>query len=381
MTPRERAAFTEMMAEMEPPISGRPDAPAITVGIGPDAFSLQGRAFALLDWLSQSLASPALQRGGLSYDEAREILLRSCFISKQKGADAALAELEELLSRPPRVWHVMRPLRAALPGDPFQIGACSIQRGLPASLELPAGWIGEEDFPALTIATTVVARDDETAAILADQHFGETFGLIQVFDHGGAPTVGEARAIVDDGGTIVVNPDPRRAFHFGDFIGKAGELPWRLQPASDAAGKPIDQRSDWERRVVAAARWFSNGMTSTWPSERLVSLFVSLEALFVAGKTEAGNKKAFIAERVSERLPAEGRTQEEQRAWLISLYDHRNDAVHEARDYLDDFEAADLGRVVWRSMHWAMNHLVPGHRRDGRACADFAEAMECPSQQ
>jgi len=377
VTSDERAAFEEMAALMGPPIAGRAEAPAITVGLGPDAFSLQGKAFELLDWLARSLATPALQQGGLSYDEARDTLLRSCFTAKLHGAAAAIAELESLLARPPREWHVLRPLRAALPRDPFQIGACTVQRGLPAKLGLGEGWLGEDEFPALTIATTVLARDDDSAAILAEQRFGEAFGLVQVFDHGGSPTLGEARAIVNHEGTISVNPDPRRAFHFSDFIAKDGELPRRLQVASDAAARSMEQRSDWERRVIAAGRWFSNGMASPWPSEKLVSLFVSLEALFVAGKSESGNKKGHIADRLTARLAVDGRTPDEQRAWLISLYDYRSDAVHEARDFLDDFEVAELSKLVWRSMHWAMHHLVSDHRRERRPCADFAEVMQC----
>ena len=377
MTSDERRAFEEMAASIGPPITGRPEAPAITVGLGPDAFSLQGRAFELLDWLARSLAAPALQQGGLSYDEARDTLLRSCFTAKLHGAEAAIADLESLLAQPPREWHILRPLRAALPRDPFQIGACTVQRGLPAKLGLGEGWLGEDEFPALTIATMVVARDDDTAAVLAEQHFGEAFGLVQVFDQQGSPTLGDARAIVNDKGTISVNLDPRRAFYFSGFIAKDGELPPRLQPASDAAARSMDKRTDWERRVIAAARWFSNGMASPWPSEKLVSLFVALEALFVAGRSESGNKKGYIADRLTARLAVDGRTSEEQRAWLISLYDHRNDAVHEARDFLDDFEVAELGKLVGRSMHWAMDHLVSDHRREHRPCADFADVMQC----
>lgn len=377
MTEDERAMFMRMSASIEPPVTDRPAAPAITVGIGPDAFSLRGEAFALLERLSASLAAPALKGRGLSSDEAREALLKACFVVKQRGPEEGLRRLETSLERPPREWLVLRPLRAPLPGEPFDIGACTIRKGLPEELGFGEDWLGADDFPALTIGTRVTARDDDTAAIIAQQRFGEALGLLHVFDREGSPTVGDARAIVDDKGTLSVNPDPRRAFHLSAFIGRGGELPRRLAPASWAAAKLMDSRTDWERRVIAACRWFSNGMASDWPSEKLVSLFIALEALFVAGKAESRDKKRFIADRLTPRLPMEGRTEDEQRDWIISLYDHRNDAVHEARDYLDDFEVDELGELVWRTLHWAMDHLVPEHRRASRPCETFDEVMNC----
>jgi hypothetical protein len=373
----ERNLFIRMVTSIEPPVIGRSDVPAITVGLGPDAFSLRGHAYELLEVLSGLLAAAALKDRGLSHDEARETLLRSCFIAKRDGPDAALRHLEASLDRPPREWLVMRPLRAPLPGEPISIGACIIRQGIPEDLGFGENWLGAEDFPALTIGASVTARDDDTAALIAEQRFGEAIGLLHTFDPEGAPTIGEARAIVNDEGALSVNPDPRRAFHLDGFIGKGGELPSRLVPASAAAAKSMDSRTDWERRVIAASRWFSTGMASNWPSEKLVSLFIALEALFVAGKAESGNKKGFIADRITQRLQIEGRTPENQRSWIISLYDHRNDAVHEARDYLDDFEVADLGLLVRRTLHWAMDHLVVEHRRDGQACTTFDEVMSC----
>jgi len=377
MNEKERNLFMEMVASIEPPVTGRSDVPAITVGLGPDAFSLRGKAFGILETLSGLLAAPALKDRGLSRDEARETLLRSCFVAKRLGPRVALQQLEESLDRPPREWLVMRPLRAPLPGEPIRIGACIIRQGVPEHLGFGDKWLGAEDFPALTIGASVIARDDDTAALLAEQRIGEALGLLHTFDPEGSPTIGDARAIVNDEGSLSVNPDPRRAFHLGDFISKAGELPRLLVPVSAAAARSIDDRTDWERRVIAASRWFSNGMASNWPSEKLVSLFIALEAPFVAGKAESGNKKVFIADRLTPRIRIEERTPEDQRRWIISLYDHRNDAVHEARDYLDDFEVADLGRLVWRTLHWAMDHLVTEHRGDGRACATFDEVMNC----
>lgn len=277
MTDRDREVFREMVTAIEPAIAGRPEAPAITVGFGPDAFSLQGRAFAQLEELSAAISAPALGGAGLSRDEARELLLRGCYIAKREGPDAALASVEAWLELPPRKWTVIRPFRAPLPGDPFEIGQSQIRHGLPGELGFGNDWFGSEDFPALMILTSVMARDDDSAAVIGEQRIGESLGLLHSFDPNGSPTLGEARAIVDDSGAITVNPDPRVALHLSMFIAKDGSLPRSLASASRAAAKPPDERTDWERRVIAAARWFSKGMSSSWPSERLVSLFVALK--------------------------------------------------------------------------------------------------------
>jgi hypothetical protein len=366
-----------MVAAIQPPITGRSEVPTITVGFGPDAFSLRGRAFELLEELTGALSAPALGGGGLSRDEAREFLLKGCYLAKREGGDAALAAVESWLDRPTRKWVVLRPFRAPLPGEPFEVGSSEIRRGLPDEWGLGSDWLGSEDFPALVVLAAVMARDDDSAAVLGEQRIGETFGLLHAFDPDGVPTIGDARGIWDDAGTLRVNPDPRRAFHLNTFIGIDGSLPPRLIPASLAAAKPADERTDWERRVIAASRWFSKGMSSPWPSEKLVSLFVALEALFVLGKAEPHDKKTRIADRLTDRLEVEGRPKDEAREWIKGLYDRRNDAVHEARDYLDDFEVAELGKLVWRSLHWAMDHLVPEHRRDGRVCETFEKVMEC----
>jgi hypothetical protein len=372
--------FREMVASIGPPIAGRPEAPAITVGLGPDAFSLQGHAYGLLVVLAASLSAPALKKGGLSHDEARESLLRACYVAKRDGPDAALAFVESLLERPARSWLVIRPMRTALPGDAFEIGSCRIHRGLPKELGFGTDWLGAEDFPALMISSSVMARDDDSAALIAEQRIGEALGLLHSFDPDGSPTIGEARAIVDEEGALKVNPDPRRAFHLDTFIAKDGSLPTRLVPTSRGAAKAPDERTDWERRVIAAARWFSKGMSSPWPSEKLVSLFVALEVLFIAGKTEPHDKKTRIADRVTQRLTVEGRSADEAKEWIKGLYDRRNEAVHEARDFLDDFEVAELGKLVWQSLHWAMDHLLTEHRRDGRVCESFEQVMECSKQ-
>jgi hypothetical protein len=162
----------------------------------------------------------------------------------------------------------------------------------------------------------------------------------------------------------------------GTHVDEQGHLIPPYRQLSRAAARDEERRSDWERRVLAAVRWFSRACRSEWSADQLVGLMVALECLFVAGTTE-GNKGARIATRLTDRWKLNEMTAEEQEAWLRRLYRARNDAAHEGRDFVNDLEVerlADLAHVAIRGLAW---HLVPAHRARGRSCRTFTEAMRC----
>ena len=63
-----------------------------------------------------------------------------------------------------------------------KVSKCTIQRGLPPRDEepWPDGW--QEEFAAYTIAVDVMARHESAAMVLADQHFAEAIGVLEVGD-------------------------------------------------------------------------------------------------------------------------------------------------------------------------------------------------------
>jgi hypothetical protein len=149
---------------------------------------------------------------------------------------------------------------------------------------------------------------------------------------------------------------------------------------SRAAGRDEAQRSDWQRRVLAATRWFSRAYRSEWAADRLVSAMVALEALFIEGRQESA-KGALIAERVTARYQAREITPAEQQDWLARLYQSRNDAAHEGREVVEDLDVdrlLDLTRFIVR---FSAVHLDPEHRQPRRACRSYAEATACRGQQ
>lgn len=128
--------------------------------------------------------------------------------------------------------------------------------------------------------------------------------------------------------------------------------------------------------MLAAARWLSLGLNSIWAADRLVAVMVALECLFVEGPSEQ-YKGAAIARRFTERFEMHERTAEEQEEWLVRLYRSRNAAAHEGRSFTDDLDVdrlTELTHYVVREMSY---HLIPGHRRPGRSCRTWAQAMRC----
>lgn len=169
---------------------------------------------------------------------------------------------------------------------------------------------------------------------------------------------------------------PARRFVHPNFVDAKGRLVPPFRQLSRAAAKDESARSDWERRVLAAARWLSLGLNSIWAADRLVAVMVALECLFVEGPSEQ-YKGAAIARRFTERFEMHERTAEEQEEWLVRLYRSRNAAAHEGRSFTDDLDVdrlTELTHYVVREMSY---HLIPGHRRPGRSCRTWAQAMRC----
>jgi hypothetical protein len=226
------------------------------------------------------------------------------------------------------------------------------------------------------VATTVIARDPGAAHVIASEHFAESGAILDLIDRR-EPGGEQFYALRRDGrGTL--------SFSRGGWILDAttvtptARLIPPFQQLSRAAGKDEDVRSDWERRALAASRWFSSSLRSPWPADRLVSLMVALESLFVEGKNER-RKGQVIAKRLTERFRRRGMTSTEQEAWLSDLYQRRNEAAHEGRAYQADLEVELLADLTHVAIRWAAHHLVPAHRPSRRSCRSFEAVMRCSS--
>lgn len=159
-----------------------------------------------------------------------------------------------------------------------------------------------------------------------------------------------------------------------DFWDGGGRIHPHYRPLSDAASRADAERTEWERRAVASARWFARATQTFWPSEALISCMTALECLFVRDRG-VRDKGAAIANRSTERWVTRGRTVEDEREWLRTLYRARNDAVHEGRKFVEDLEVDRLVDLTAYAVRWGAWHLYPYHAHSQRACATFDEVM------
>jgi hypothetical protein len=224
---------------------------------------------------------------------------------------------------------------------------------------------------------TVRARDQKTAQILAAERLAESSAVLDLIDR---PKLTAGHNMLlrrkDGRGGASLN---RAGWIINDaLVDDRSRLVPPYRQLSRAAARDEDRRSDWERRVLAATRWFSRGCRSEWPADRLASLMVSLECLFVVGRTES-QKGSLIAERLTKRFRLREMSEDRQIEWLTVLYRARNAAVHEGREFLNDLEVDRLADVTQFVIRRLAEHLIPAHRPRGRSCRKFEEAMRCSS--
>jgi hypothetical protein len=216
------------------------------------------------------------------------------------------------------------------------------------------------------VFTAVDARDRETARILAAERFAQSAAILDlVFP----PKVLAGREMLVAGEHANGISSSRDTWIIRHTSGT--QLAHPFDRLARAAGHV--RQTDWERRLLAAARWHSRSARSTYTAERLTSVMVALECMLVAGK---GNKGRTIAEGFTNRLRLhEMATPEDQIDWLIRLYRGRNAAAHEGLDYRDDVLVDRLVEATRTMVIRFVYYLDPAHVSPGRECRTFDEAM------
>jgi hypothetical protein len=342
------------------------------------SFLIESDAMPLLRSLQRQVVGSSRKKLGLSAEEAGALLLAACddaIAGTIKGAvEAFVARIES----PIEDWIVAEPIEMLyIPAERLEVGRTTYSRRVPRSvarrkvLEMVEG----QGFAPPVAFVTVQARDKETAQILAGERFAESSAVLDLINRP-KPTAGRIM--------LTRQRDGSGSFSFGRsgwiindaFVDDRGRLVAPYRQLSRAAARDESRRSDWERRVLAATRWFSRGCRSEWPADRLASLMVALECLFVAGRAER-EKGSLIANRLTERFRAREMSEDEQVDWLKGLYRSRNDAVHEGREFLHDLEVDRLLDLTQAAVRSFAEHLVPAHRPRGRSCRTFTDAMRC----
>lgn len=288
----------------------------------------------------------------------------------------AVANLLATLAEESVEWVVTEPVEILLPPDVprLVVGRTTYSAKLPR-LAIGPEFALKQRFVEPVATARVVSRGWNTARVLARQAFAESAAILDLVappaNTGSEATLARRRS--DRPGA----PAFTRTnwwFKAGTFSGS------RLAPPylhlSRAAARDEKSRSDWQRRVLGAVRWYSRGHRSESPADRVVSAMVALESLFIVGRQEH-RKGALIADRVTDRFRTRHMTEAAQRDWLRRLYQIRNDAAHEGREVLDDLEVDSLLDLTLVVVRYGALHLDPDHRDPRRACRTYAQAMRC----
>ena len=329
----------------------------------------------LLRSLQRRLAGPSRKMSGFSQSEAEAVLLRACEEAIAGRVKDAVAGVLAELAEQPQEWVVMEAVDVWFPAEVprLVVGRTTYSNRLPR-LGFGAEFAQKQGFVPPFATARVVCRGGTTARVLARQAFAESAAVLDLV----SPPVNTGSEATVARPASARNAAP--SYHRRGWLVNAPISGTRLAPPylylSRAAGRDEAQRSDWQRRVLAATRWFSRAYRSEWAADRLVSAMVALEVLFIEGRHER-LKGALIGERVTARYQAREITAAEQQDWLARLYRSRNDAAHEGREVVEDLDVdrlLDLTRFIVR---YSAFHLDPDHREPRRACRTYAQAMRC----
>jgi hypothetical protein len=331
----------------------------------------RGESLDLFRSLQARLAASALARGGPSRKAVEQLLIEACTVSATSGEAAALATLEDRLGQPLGRWTVAEGIHAYVPRDDLSLGACRFYRSL------PEGLVGDhilvsarERLKGAVVLVDVEAHDENSARLIAHDRFAEVRSILTLGGQRGGPL--PANVVIHPGDRVSVTggPGPLIAPTLWDEEGRVHPT---LRGLSDAAARAEDERSDWERRAIAAARWWTKAARTAWPSEALTSAMTALECLLVGpGVRKKGEE---IAKRASERWVFKRHTRDEQEQWLRTLYRARNWSIHEGRQYVEDLEVDRLIDLTAQAVTWGAWHLSDYHSDTGKPCESFSQVM------
>lgn len=352
--------------------AGYPDGeePILIVGTGLTRLVFRGESERLLKDLQRRLARPGLSGGPLP-KAVQSWLVQAVGRSSSEDNDQIAQWLDDQLDQPLREWSFFDPIRLSMPRERLRLGECEVFQAPPEELRIGLGDGRDiERFKLGVVRTRVSARDEESARLIADEAIDEAKAVLSML---GTRTWGpereyahrvSARAGLSVGGGesfYVRHCDPH------------GELWPGYSELVDAIAK--DDRNEWERRVLSAARWWVRAKSAASPSQALVNSMVAFETIFVRDKSER-DKGTTIAKRVTERTVLKGLKPKKQRKWLRMLYSERTDVSHEGSRYVDDLELVRLLDLLEWAVHWAVWHLGLWHLHSRYApCSTFDEVM------
>lgn len=337
-----------------------------------------GEAHDLLLSIERLVAKDALDpEGGVTPETVSSLVVQCYKRSGTDGPDAAIAWFEQQISFPSKQWRMF--LSA---GDVLFAGhALAIGGALVHGDQYPddLGNLGDismfqRDHPLPLIEVTVLARDLEAARTQAEARALEIKSVLALgagrperFAHSYVVRTGDSAWSFEESRRMRLSPQR--------IQDRDGVLRPGVRELSASMRLPLDRRDDWARRVLRAARWHYEMLTTGWHSLALMASMNALECLLLRNMRETGKGKK-VAHRLTRLVPVAHMTDDEQRSWLRVMYSLRSQGVHEGLSVEQDLQVEALHPLVTRAVWKALDHLTPMHRDDGRACATYEEVWD-----
>jgi hypothetical protein len=334
---------------------------------------------------ADALAQSALVHGGWHEEAVETMVVEACVIARSDGTDAALGYIGDELNSGLRMWRVGERISAHVYNRvnevPHVVGRCYLSKEI-------RFWAGRADrspgrdalgesldaYRPAVLVTDVQAHDEASARWRASESFAEARAILLLAS--GSPPYGVLRPhfVLDDadGLRIQGDGDPIMVVH---RVLADGSLWPGYQELSQAAAKDDEDRTDWERRTLGAARWYQRAVLDNWPAASLVAAMSAIEAV-LCFPGERVNKDRHIADRlIRYDAKVRGVRDQDRRQWFTSLYGRwRNNAIHDARFYLEERDIERLVEVSEAVVHWAVQHLDSEHHPHRRPCTTIQEA-------
>lgn len=342
----------------------------------------RGDGLARLRQLTRSLTTHALLGDGLRADTARNWLASACHIALSTGdVDSGWESIAARLREPAHTW-IASIATSDRVGMDLTIGRASLTINWPSHLEQFVDGAPPDDTITFNRLLRplynfeVSGRDAESAVTIAMDRLDELRSVLAI---GHAGRIRQERPAValwrsDEPDNLTSQGTVRsRLFLIDHSDPRAGWYPGLAELAA-AAGRADGQRTEWERRVISAARWMLAAQETRWYSQSLSSLMIAFECLFVP-KGHGPNKGKRLAERASAIRVLPWFDQADQVEWLTRMYRRRNDVAHEGIAINEDLDVEDLIVLGSELLPWAIWHLDEGHSSNG-VCGSMADVED-----
>lgn len=352
-----------------------PPGPHLQVGVGEGSLFFSGQSLELLRTIERDYAEHWAS-GGWSAGSITDMVIEACRRAAEEGVEAGVKWFRRSVAAPPTIWTIYarahefiynhnEGMADVIIGDARYTNSRPAVGG-PAQVVL-------DDFPPPLWRVDVAARDEHSARFLAQQKIDESRAVLAL----GAGRISrpqlEAITVYGDSFGFALG---NRGLLMADVLDGADPVLRRGFAELSAAARRLEtNRTDWERRAVAAARWYLKAATATWYADALSAAMTALECLLVRGQREQA-KGRLIGERATRIGTLRRIGADAQPGWLQELYKRRNDAVHEGLSVAEDLEVEELIDLTANVCLWGMRHLIDDHRPDSTPCYDFDDVYD-----